>query len=234
MSREVTIPVKTVTEEIASISHAPGENIQFLVGKGTVTDGKFNFIVPQQFESYMIVQSLYQDFISAHPAGFTIDDLWDYVDILRSGADSTRPSPNYDYDGVTQAWVPNIDKAIAAAKAAVEKERIRLSNLPITYNDITIDLDDVAKSNLHGKLAKIAAAESLGQIVKNMVWRDTLNDTHTWATLAAYKGWLDGVVIAASQRNTDLYLAAWVHKAAIDALDNVPAIEAYDIFGGWN
>jgi len=237
MPRAVAIPASTVIEDISNIHDFPGELIRFQVGKGIEKDGIFEFIVPQNFELFEIKDSLYQDFAAKFPSGYSNDDLWDYVDMIRSGANDTRPSPNYDYDREANAWVPNVDKAKVAAKAAIEKERIKLSNLPITYLDITIDGDEVAKSNINGKLAEIAAAEFLPGQETNLiikVWRDVNNVTHEWPTLDHYKAWLSSIVVALSQRTTNLYLAAWGHKANIDALDTVPSIEAYDISGGWD
>ncbi len=109
MARTVTIPATEVTEELNGISHYPGELIHFQVGRGRVINGQFAFDVPQQFEQLRITEGLYQDFIAAHPTGFVPDDLWDYVDILRSGADSTRPSPYHTWDRDALIWVEPAD-----------------------------------------------------------------------------------------------------------------------------
>jgi hypothetical protein len=105
MARNVVVPERSVIEEITGIQ-VNSDCIRFMVGK-CGEDGEFS--VPQQFETFTLDTSIYQDFITAHPTGFVKDDLWEYVDILRLSADSIRPSRHHTWDGVTLAWVEPVD-----------------------------------------------------------------------------------------------------------------------------
>jgi hypothetical protein len=116
MARNVVVPERSVIEEITGIQ-VNSDCIRFMVGK-CGEDGEF--VVPQQFETFTLDTSIYQDFITAHPTGFVKDDLWEYVDILRLSADSIRPSRHHTWDGVTLAWVEPIDYIDLIKKDAID------------------------------------------------------------------------------------------------------------------
>jgi hypothetical protein len=231
MARTITVPAQEVTESITSIQHYPNEIIRFLVGVGKVVNGTFEFDVPQQFSQFEIKDQYYTDFVTAYGLNFAHDDLWNHVDQIRTGQDKTRPSANYDWDGT--AWVPNLDRAKATVKAAILAEQIRLDNLPIVFEGVTVDGDATAKSNILGKLTEISSAEDLGQAVSPLIWRDADNEVHTFDTIAAYKAWLQGVMVALCNRSTLLYMAAWKNGDAVALLTRVDVIESIDITQGW-
>lgn len=110
MAREVTIPTNMVIEDISGIENYEGVLIRFMVGKGSFDDaGVFTFKVPQQFETFEIKESLYQAFAAKYPLGFIKENLWEYVDMLRSGADATRPGKHHTWDSELKLWVEAVD-----------------------------------------------------------------------------------------------------------------------------
>jgi hypothetical protein len=116
MSRKITKQIQSVIEDISGIQIF-SDSIHFMVGR---CNENGDFVVPQQFETFVIDTSLHQDFITAHPAGFAKDDLWEYVDILRLGANSTRPSKYHIWDGATLTWVEPIDYIDLLQQGAVD------------------------------------------------------------------------------------------------------------------
>lgn len=90
MAREVTIPAVTFTEEIQSLEEYPVEKfIKVVVGQ---IDATGIFIIPQQFNVYVIKNDDYDDLLSASPswnpdkpAGtYFNDDLWHFIDLQRT------------------------------------------------------------------------------------------------------------------------------------------------------
>lgn len=233
MSRQVTIPAISVTEDITNITHFPGDSVNFYVGRGTIKDGSFTFSVPQQYEPYDIRADLYLDLITRYTQSFAKEDLWYYVDIIRSGATSTAPSPNYDWNQQGQVWTPNMTRALNSKLDSVEAKRIELNNSPISHDNTLIDADVVARDNIIGKLAELQAAIDLNVAVSPMVWRDTSNNILSWTAALEYKDWLQGLVVAIAHRNTILYQTSWGHKANLRGFTDFTSIEAYDISTGW-
>lgn len=100
--RTVNVPAQTVTEAIQSVEYNVGGYVRVVVGNGTMVDGTFQFIVPQQLQTYMIVDqpefkdpqtgeivrqqiSDFTNLNNQHPNGsFSTDDLWPYIDLIRS------------------------------------------------------------------------------------------------------------------------------------------------------
>jgi hypothetical protein len=89
MSRQITIPSQTLTEEIQSIAEYPNEKFVTVV-IGNVDDNG-EFIVPQQLKTYEIRQDMYDELNSANPSWnsakpegtYFNEDLWHFIDILR-------------------------------------------------------------------------------------------------------------------------------------------------------
>lgn len=145
-----------------------------------------------------------------------------------------RPGNFYLWDEVNHVWLPDLPQARLAVKARVEIQQALLDNSLVEYDGKALDADSTARANIQGKLAELLAASDLGQAVETpLVWRDADNITHGWQTVEDYKAWLQGLVIAITSRSTALYIAAWTHKAAIDALETVPEIESYDTGVDW-
>lgn len=100
--RVSTIPQQTVSEEIQSVEHIIGSIVRVTIGVGTQVDGVFKYTVPQQFNVVLIadrtetldpqtekvLQSAltdYTDLSTEYPNGsWSTDDLWPYIDLIRS------------------------------------------------------------------------------------------------------------------------------------------------------
>jgi hypothetical protein len=106
--RTQTIPEQVVNEDIISFEHIVNSYVRFLVGKGEIVDGKFQPFPSQTYDSFVICDTPgltaadgtviredrfdYTELMSANPswaphkpAGvFRQDDLWHFVDLIRS------------------------------------------------------------------------------------------------------------------------------------------------------
>lgn len=89
MPREIDIPAQQVYEDLRTIEEVPGISVRVAVGK---TDSSGEFIVPQQYELYMIDGDMYTELNGPAPAWapdkpdgtFRNQDLWHFIDILRN------------------------------------------------------------------------------------------------------------------------------------------------------
>lgn len=89
MPHEITIPAKTVYEEIQSITEFP--DIKLVTVVTGIVDDSGQFIVPQQFSTFQIQNEMYDELLSANPswdpekpAGtYFNQDLWHFIDMLR-------------------------------------------------------------------------------------------------------------------------------------------------------
>ena len=228
MPRQVTIPERIAVEDIGNISHYPGTSVSFSVGKGKANKKAFIFDVPQTFEQYNIAEDLYDDLITRYTEKFSAEDLWYYVDLLRSGAANTAPSPNYDWNTTAQVWVPNISKAKAKKLQEVEQNRIALADAPILYQNVSIDANAVSRDNILGKYLEIQTAIALGLTPSPLIWKDSTNTFLSWADVPSYKLWLEGLVMAIANRNTRLYQRSWSAKETLLNLTEFTSIEAFD------
>lgn len=100
--RTITVPQQTYVEQIQSVNYQVGVYVDILIGVGNVVDGNFYFVIPQQFDDVKIVNSPevinpetgdimspaindFTDLMTQYPGGsFTSDDLWPYIDLIRS------------------------------------------------------------------------------------------------------------------------------------------------------
>lgn len=100
--RTTIVPQQTVSEEIQSVEYNVNAYVRIVVGVGQLRDGVFEFIVPQQFQTYVIVDQTeirdmetgaviregYSDFTdlnSEYPNGsWSTEDLWPYIDRIRN------------------------------------------------------------------------------------------------------------------------------------------------------
>lgn len=235
MPREVTIPARTVLEEIFSIVDSPPtKHLTGHIGIGTMVDGVFTPKVPQKFEEFCIQDAVYDEFIAIAGLSYVDADLWPFIDRIRTNTLELRPSDNYDWDGVTGSWVPNLVKAKRKRKKEVSDLQLESSFTEIAFAGSIYDADQVARNNVLGKLAELNARDALALPQTNLVWRDFHNVTRTFASLAGFRNFLNGLTVAIVTRNTNNYLNSWEHKAAIDALLDVPSVESYIITTGWN
>jgi hypothetical protein len=169
-------------------------------------------------------------------APFDVNFLEDYVQDGAIVSRPSQPSPHHEWDWTTKSWLPNLPAAITSRKNAIDQERDRRINSPLTYNGKNLDADARARENLKSKLEEIKSREalSLPMPTSMLVWRDADNVTHSWPTQEAYKAWLEGFTVAMSERGTMNYAAAWQHKANIASLTTIEDIMNYNVEEGWN
>lgn len=100
--RQITINGQVFNEEINSYTYNIGSFLKILVGFGKIVDGVFVFDLPQQYETVVVQNEQgsknqmtgeifkqeitdLKDFESKYPDGsFSTNDLWEYVDLVRS------------------------------------------------------------------------------------------------------------------------------------------------------
>jgi len=89
MPRQIDIPAQVVYEDLRTIEEVPGVLVNVLVGK---TDSTGEFIVPQQFQIFVIDGENYTE-LNGPPTTWAPDkptgtyrnqDLWHFIDILKS------------------------------------------------------------------------------------------------------------------------------------------------------
>lgn len=143
-----------------------------------------------------------------------------------------RPSDSHDWDWQTKAWEPNPVDAREKKRTAVAQEFARRTLWPVQYDGASFDADEVARGRIIGTLARLMRGDGLpaGWIG----WRDYDNAMHWGAdTPEQVQTQLAGLAGAIEDREQALLVAAWQHKAALDALTDIDDILAYDVTQGW-
>ena len=120
---------------------------------------------------------------------------------------------------------PSIEKLKADKTEAINFERERRGILPITFQGIEWDADELSQRNISAWMASIAAGVA---IPTGFVWRATDNVNHP-----ADAAFVNGLGAAITLRGTLLYQTSWGKKAAVNALTTVDAVKAYDVTAGW-
>lgn len=97
--RTITINGQTVYQEIQSYDHNVGNYVRVLIGTGKQVDGKFEFDVPQQFQTCFIADKPervavmtgqvldpaitdYSDLMAM--GGITLENLWSIIDQINA------------------------------------------------------------------------------------------------------------------------------------------------------
>lgn len=137
--------------------------------------------------------------------------------------------------GLVVETVTDVELEKVRKKMAAEEEMRKRIFEPIQVGEILLDGNQAAQDNLKNKLAEMQARINLAieTPVELLVWRDASNITHSWPDLMSYYEWLQNYTVALSTRGTMMYRNCWIHKAAIDALETVEEVRAYDIYQGW-
>ena len=120
---------------------------------------------------------------------------------------------------------PTLAEEKEKKSVAINVERERRGVLPITFQGIEWDADNIAQRNISAWMAAIAAGVT---IPTGFVWRATDNTNH-----AADADFVNGLGAAITLRGTLLYQTSWGKKAEVAALTTVDAVKAYDVTAGW-
>lgn len=206
MARTTIIPETEVTEEITGINHNPGRMLTFMVGKGAIKNGTFEFFSPQQFEIIEVKEGLYQKLISEHQS-FTAGDLWEYVDMIRVGADKTRPSIYHNWDPMGKAWIEPADYL----------ERLKADTVKRINNDTTAFIyAKYSQGKQSSMLARAVELQAIGQV-----------ESDEYKALDSAWQWIKGVVeksneaaagIDALTIDTEIFAAGQAFKSELAQL----------------
>jgi hypothetical protein len=81
--REITINGQTINQEIQSYDHNLGNFVRVVIGVGKVVVGKFEFDVPQQFQTTIIVDTPSR--VNPMTGEVLREAVTDYTDLLAMG-----------------------------------------------------------------------------------------------------------------------------------------------------
>lgn len=141
------------------------------------------------------------------------------------------PSYPCTWSPESEQWVDarDLKELIAMKLREVEDERDRRISSPIEYLGRTVDADARAQGNITDKINEINAREQIGSPmpVATMIWRDAENTNVTFESQDAMKAWLQGLVIAITQRGTEAYAWSWEVKNQLRSLDSKEEVEAF-------
>ena len=131
----------------------------------------------------------------------------------------------------TEEWLDARDVSTlkSAKSAAIEAERDRRISAPIEYLGRLVDADARAQGNIANKISEINARIQLGQPMPGslMMWLDANNQAVTFDSQEQMRDWLQGLVIAITQRGSEAYSWSWQVKDQLRALEIKDAIEAF-------
>lgn len=117
----------------------------------------------------------------------------------------------------------------------IDQERTRRHELPIAFAGAWFDSDKEARENISGTLLRLLRGDGLP--ADWVGWRDNHNSMHwTDAPAAAVLEQLRGLSSAIEDRKQALLIAAWMKKAATQALvdlDDRAGLEAFDLGADW-
>ena len=100
---------------------------------------------------------------------------------------------------------------------------------PIEYQGRMLDSNARAQSNISNKINEINARIQTGQAMPEslMMWLDANNQVVTFDSQEQMRDWLQGLVIAITQRGTEAYAWSWQVKDQLRALESKDAIETF-------
>ena len=141
------------------------------------------------------------------------------------------PSYPCTWSPESEQWVDarDLKELIAMKLREVEDERDKRISAPIEYLGRAVDADARAQGNITDKINEINAREQIGSpmSVATMIWRDAENTNVTFESQDAMKAWLQGLVIAITQRGTEAYAWSWEVKNQLRSLDSKEEVEAF-------
>ena len=141
------------------------------------------------------------------------------------------PSYPCTWSPESEQWVDarDLKELIAMKLREVEDDRDKRISAPIEYLGRAVDADARAQGNITDKINEINAREQIGSpmSVATMIWRDAENTNVTFESQDAMKAWLQGLVIAITQRGTEAYAWSWEVKNQLRSLDSKEEVEAF-------
>ncbi|OHE77798.1 MAG: hypothetical protein A3F67_08140 [Verrucomicrobia bacterium RIFCSPHIGHO2_12_FULL_41_10] len=88
MSRKINVSIATDEDIISYMHHLPCKLVQVQITNGNTVNGMFTYAPNQTYETVNIQGDLYDRLLAAKgskPIGvFRKEDLWEYIDIIRT------------------------------------------------------------------------------------------------------------------------------------------------------
>lgn len=141
-----------------------------------------------------------------------------------------QPSSDHVWSWEAKEWTDprTIDRLRVLKGAEINAAREQKINAPIQYAGRLVDADTRAQANITNKINEITAREAAGDPMHPamMIWRDADNLNVTFSDQAAMKAWLQGLVIAITQRGTEAYAWSWAVKAQVQAATSRAELDA--------
>jgi hypothetical protein len=177
---------------------------------------------------FVLVSDTYPDRGSIRPDSHYVNSAGEIVKYSPElfAARFERPSLRHQWD-VQQGWVDQstLPQVKADKTEAINVEREHRGVLPITFQGIEWDADDLSQRNVSAWMASIAAGVA---IPPGFTWRAADNTNHP-----ADAAFVNGLGAEITLRGTVLYQTSWGKKAEVEALTTVQAVKAYDVTVGW-
>lgn len=133
---------------------------------------------------------------------------------------------------LTISYTPHSQDVIgmkSRVKALITSKANELRYVTIAYDGKNLDANEIAQTNISGKIAQLQNELALALPSNDLFWKDADNIVHTWTDPAVYLEWLQGLQVQIASRATSLYNTAWTGKAAVDALTTIDEVSNYDI-----
>jgi hypothetical protein len=144
----------------------------------------------------------------------------------------SAPSGYHTFDFTTKQWIVtsiDLDLAKLDKKKLISDKVNQLRYSTIVYDGKNLDANEIAQTNISGKIAQLQNELALALPSNDLFWKDADNIVHTWTDPAVYLEWLQGLQVQIASRATLLYNTAWTGKAAIDAFTDINDVMNYDI-----
>ena len=149
-------------------------------------------------------------------------------------APASTADVQWHWDTAAWRWVPGPTLAAAQVARCAEVTAMRdaLYVQPIAYGAALFDADPQSIDNMRGMVARIERGDGLA--TGWVGWR-TFDNAMVWAdaTAAEVLEHLNAIARALEDRRQAVLAASWAHKAAIQALGTVEAVQGYAINSGW-
>lgn len=146
-----------------------------------------------------------------------------------------RPSNYHVWDWGRKEWsssVPGLEAARSKKRQEIDDEKMRLLSLPISYEGVLFDADAESISNIRGISSRIARGDGLTEGWTG--WR-VADNSMVWVSATASEVFdhLNTIASLIENRTQAVLNAAWAHKDAVAALEDVADVVGYDISLGW-
>lgn len=161
-----------------------------------------------------------------------VSDATHYVDNGSLSRIPPLPSRFHKWDVVSKSHVPDIDAAKSALLADVGVQLRTRIYTPVIHSGARFDADAVSRERITGMVSRLMRGDPLPAGWAG--WRD-YDNVQRWSELGAADvlEQLTALSRAIEDREQQLLVASWAHKAAIAGIESVDAALAYDVTQGW-